>query len=100
MSRSSYFDNAATTYPKPEVVYQEADRVFRTMGGSIGRGDGEHAKTASALMQDSKNAVKRLSAMRGQRRSCIRHLPQTRLTGYCWDLNLEGATVYVFALRT
>ena len=94
MSRSSYFDNAATTYPKPEVVYLEADRVFRNMGGSIGRGDGEHAKTASALMQDSKNAVKRLLQCEGKE---IVYTPSATdaLNRILLGLNLEGATVYV-----
>ncbi len=35
--RSLYLDNAATTYPKPEVVYREVERFMREVGGSAGR---------------------------------------------------------------
>ena len=34
-----YLDNAATTYPKPENVYQFADEFYRTYGGNAGRGN-------------------------------------------------------------
>ena len=35
----AYFDNAATTYPKPEIVYQSMDQFQRHTGGSFGRGN-------------------------------------------------------------
>ena len=28
----AYFDNAATTYPKPEVVYTSMDKFYRLNG--------------------------------------------------------------------
>ena len=34
----AYFDNAATTFPKPEIVYSEMDRFCRANGASAGRG--------------------------------------------------------------
>lgn len=34
----SYFDNAATTYPKPDAVYSFMDSFYRNHGGSVGRG--------------------------------------------------------------
>ena len=33
-----YLDNAATTYPKPEAVYMEMDRVNRSLAFNAGRG--------------------------------------------------------------
>jgi len=33
-----YFDNAATTWPKPEVVYEFMDQFFRSHGVNPGRG--------------------------------------------------------------
>ncbi|HTE19339.1 MAG TPA: aminotransferase class V-fold PLP-dependent enzyme [Armatimonadota bacterium] len=36
-----YFDNAATSFPKPEAVYQTMDRFLRTAGANPGRG-GHH----------------------------------------------------------
>ena len=35
----AYFDNAATSYPKPEEVYSFMDRFYRDHGGSVGRGN-------------------------------------------------------------
>ena len=35
----AYFDNAATTYPKPECVYRSMDEFYRNKGGSAGRGN-------------------------------------------------------------
>lgn len=33
-----YLDNAATSYPKPEVVYEAVDHYQRNLGGAVGRG--------------------------------------------------------------
>ena len=35
----AYFDNAATTYPKPEIVYQSMDQFQRHTGGNFGQGN-------------------------------------------------------------
>ena len=31
----AYFDNAATTYPKPECVYSFMDEFYRNHGGRL-----------------------------------------------------------------
>jgi selenocysteine lyase/cysteine desulfurase len=46
----AYFDNAATTFPKPEVVYDFADSFYRGSGGNIGRG-GNALAVAAAIKQ-------------------------------------------------
>ena len=38
MSQIAYFNNAATTYPKPEKVYEFADKFYRQSGVNSGRG--------------------------------------------------------------
>lgn len=45
-----YFDNAATSYPKPAEVYNELDRYAREDGGSAGRGAHARAVTGSRLL--------------------------------------------------
>lgn len=35
---SFYFDNAATTFPKPECVYDFMNEFYRKNGGNAGRG--------------------------------------------------------------
>lgn len=41
--REVYFDNAATTWPKPEVVYEAMDRFARKVGGNPGRSGHQRA---------------------------------------------------------
>lgn len=53
-----YFDNAATTYPKPECVYHEMDSFYRSHGGSAGRGTHEGAKSAGMLIAETRDRLK------------------------------------------
>lgn len=62
MKESAYFDNAATTYPKPEEVYSQADLAYRTMGGNAGRGSNPLSNKASGLIQSAKEQLKELYA--------------------------------------
>lgn len=50
----AYFDNAATTYPKPEAVYSFMDKFYRTSGGNAGRGQHSMAQTAGALVAETR----------------------------------------------
>lgn len=50
----AYFDNAATTYPKPEEVYLQMDSFYRNNGGSAGRGKYEIARSASDLIAETR----------------------------------------------
>ena len=56
----AYFDNAATTYPKPESVYAFMESFYRTSGGSAGRGSYSIAQTASELIVDTRNRIQQL----------------------------------------
>ena len=56
----AYFDNAATTYPKPEVVYTYMDEFYRANGASVGRGNYEKAMSVSHLLQDTRNRIQGL----------------------------------------
>ena len=52
MKDNYYFDNAATTFPKPEPVYQFMDQFFRTHGVNPGRSGYELAiETESMIIQ-------------------------------------------------
>lgn len=57
MKAGLYFDNAATTYPKPEDVYQAMDETARRMGVNAGRGGYETARKASQLIEDTRTLV-------------------------------------------
>ena len=56
----AYFDNAATTYPKPEQVYLFMDQFYRASGGNSGRGSYELAQSAGALIKDTRHRIQRL----------------------------------------
>lgn len=49
-----YLDNAATTFPKPEAVYQAMDSFYRQYGGNAGRGANPLARKASALVDETR----------------------------------------------
>jgi cysteine desulfurase family protein len=50
-----YLDNAATTYPKPEVVYEAMDHFYRQFGGNAGRGSNPLARKAAALVDETRS---------------------------------------------
>lgn len=56
----AYFDNAATTYPKPDEVYSFMDSFYRTHGGSAGRGDYDLAITAKGIIDETRELIQSL----------------------------------------
>ena len=50
MKNNYYFDNAATTLPKPEPVYQFMDTFFRSHGVNPGRSGHELAIEAETMI--------------------------------------------------
>lgn len=53
-----YLDNAATTFPKPEVVYQTMDHFYRNFGGNAGRGANPLARRAALLVSETREELK------------------------------------------
>ena len=57
----AYFNNAATTYPKPECVYSEMDSFYRNHGDcSIGRVNTKENLTSSLMVQETRNGIKKI----------------------------------------
>lgn len=56
----TYFDNAATTFPKPECVYQAMDQFYRQNGGNAGRGQYALAANAGILIGDTRQKLQEL----------------------------------------
>ena len=56
----AYFDNAATTYPKPECVYAFMDEFYRKSGGNAGRGEHSMSVTAGGLISDTRKKLQKL----------------------------------------
>ncbi len=61
MSRTAYFDNAATTFPKPEEVYQFMNSFYRECGVNVGRGQHKLAAKASALVSETRELLLELN---------------------------------------
>ena len=55
-----YFDNAATSFPKPTAVYEEVDRCIRQYGGNPGRGSHPLALAASEKIFECRERLARL----------------------------------------
>lgn len=56
----AYFDNAATSYPKPNEVYSFMDSFYRNNGGNAGRGDYALANTAKGIIDETRQILKEL----------------------------------------
>jgi cysteine desulfurase family protein len=57
---SIYLDNAATTYPKPEEVYQSVDRALRAIGVAPGRGGHSRAMEAGRIVFQARESLAEL----------------------------------------
>lgn len=56
----AYFDNAATTFPKPDCVYSFMEKFYRTSGGNSGRGIYALADNSQKLIDETRNLLKQL----------------------------------------
>ena len=55
-----YLDNAATSWPKPEIVYKTMDAFLRTKGGNPGRGSNSMALAARETVEETRRLIARL----------------------------------------
>jgi len=55
-----YLDNAATSWPKPEAVYQAVDRFMRDVGATPGRGGHRREEEALCIADETREALARL----------------------------------------
>lgn len=63
-----YLDNAATTFPKPEIVYKTMDTFYRTLGANPGRSGHRMAVAAEKEIEDTRTVVARLFGIRDSMR--------------------------------
>lgn len=95
MSEIAYFDNAATTFPKPEKVYAFVDKFYRECGVNVGRGQYRLASKASSLVSDTRELL--LGLNHSHNKSVIFNNTATEalniiLRGFSWR---DGMTVYI-----
>jgi len=70
---SIYLDNAATSFPKPESVYQAVDRAMRQVGASPGRGGHRRSLEAARIMFQTREAIARLFSIPDSSRIIFTH---------------------------
>lgn len=56
----AYFDNAATTFPKPNIVYDFMCDFYKNSGANVGRGHYGMAQSAAALIKDTRERLQKL----------------------------------------
>ena len=54
----AYFDNAATTFPKPTEVYDFMNDFYRNCGANAGRGNYEASQNAGCLIAETRGLIK------------------------------------------
>ncbi len=52
-----YLDNAATTFPKPESVYRDANAFYARYGGNAGRGGNPLARACTRLLIETRELL-------------------------------------------
>lgn len=96
MYQTVYLDNAATTFPKPEVVYETMDNVYRRYGVNSGRSSYKLAREANKVINDARTKLGKLINFNNYNR--IIFSPSATIAmnqiinGLQWE---EGKTVYV-----
>ena len=70
---SIYLDNAATSFPKPEQVYQAVIHAMREVGGSPGRGGHRRSLEASRIMFMARETVAELFSIPDSSRIIFTH---------------------------
>ena len=56
----AYFDNAATTYPKPKEVYSFMDLFYRECGASVGRGHYSLSRSTAQMVAETRSLIQDL----------------------------------------
>lgn len=91
-----YVDNAATTFPKPEEVYQALDKANRMFAFNAGRGESAESDKASKLIEEARIAVS--SLIKDGKPNCVIFTSSATeaLNKIILGLDLlQGDTVYV-----
>ncbi len=55
-----YLDNAATSWPKPEAVYQAVDHFMREVGATPGRGGYQQEEEAQSIADEARTTIAQL----------------------------------------
>ena len=71
MKDNYYFDNAATTWPKPEAVYQFMDSFYRSHGVNPGRAGHQMAVEAEQMIVQTRGMMAEFFGFSGDRNRVV-----------------------------
>ncbi|MDF2570697.1 MAG: sufS 2 [Sporomusa sp.] len=94
-----YLDNAATTWPKPEGVYQAIDRCLRTMGANPGRGGHSMARAASLLLYEAREGLAELFKIEDANQIVFTHNATDAISMAVFGLLRTGDTIITTAME-
>ncbi|SMC91574.1 aminotransferase class V-fold PLP-dependent enzyme [Sporomusa malonica] len=94
-----YLDNAATTWPKPECVYQAIDHCLRTMGANPGRGGHSMARAASLMLYEAREALAELFRIEDANQIVFTHNATDAISMAVFGLLCPGDTLVTTAME-
>lgn len=91
-----YLDNAATTFPKPDCVYDYVNEIQRTLAVNAGRGTYKSAKKASSILDDVRQKISILTRCRSKNQVVLSPSATIAMNQIIGGLNWnENINVYV-----
>lgn len=96
---SIYLDNAATSYPKPETVYQAVMHAMREIGVSAGRGGHRRSLEASRLLFQAREVLASLFAVPDSSRIIFTHSATEALNLALYGVLLPGDHVITSSME-
>lgn len=87
---SLYLDNAATSYPKPDAVYDAVNHALREIGVGPGRGGHRRGMAATRLVFEAREAVASLFGIADSSRVVFTHSATEALNLALFGLLLPG----------
>ena len=95
MEYIAYFDNSATTFPKPEIVYDTMNEFGRKYGVSMGRGQHKLSTKASFIADETRTLILNLFHT-SNKKVVFTSTATESLNIILFGLNLpENAVVYI-----
>lgn len=91
-----YLDNAATTFPKPECVYEAVDHFHRTAAVNAGRGAYHASREATKMIRDVRSTL--IGMVKGKNKTNVVFTPSATIAanqiigGFAWTKDM---TAYV-----
>lgn len=96
MEKCIYLDNAATTFPKPEAVYQAMDEVNRLYAVNAGRGSYALASHAAAVIAETRTLLKQISGANETMKVVLMPSATIACNQLLWGIDWKSEdTVYV-----